>query len=138
MLRYPALIEPDTTGFVVSFRDFPEALSAGATLKEARLMATDALLTAIDLYFEGKCLVPMPSSARNDEELVALPASVCAKILLVNVMLCQNVTRAELASRLDVRPKDVDRFISLDHATKIDSIARALAALGRRLEIGVS
>lgn len=60
MLRYPAKIAPDTVGFMVTFRDIPEALSAGQTREEAEAMAADALLVAMDFYFEDRRPVPPP------------------------------------------------------------------------------
>ncbi|WP_018435340.1 type II toxin-antitoxin system HicB family antitoxin [Paraburkholderia atlantica] len=138
MLRYPALFEPDEGGgYVVTFRDIPEAITQGETFEEARSMAADALLTAMDFYFEDKRAVPAPSKAKKGEELVALPASVSAKILLLNEMIAQGVTPSELARRLNTRPQDVNRLINLGHATKIDTIAAALEVLGRHLEIAV-
>ena len=50
MLRNPAVFAPDEGGgFVVTFRDIPEAITQGDTLEEARAEAADALLTAMDL-----------------------------------------------------------------------------------------
>lgn len=138
MLRYPALIEPDGTGFMVSFRDIPEALSGAPTVEETRAMAADALLTAMDFYFEDKRPVPAPSKAKKGEVLVALPASVSAKILLLNEMIAQKVTASELARRLNTRPQDVNRIVDLGHTTKIDTIAEALEALGKQLELRVA
>ncbi|HDR9227823.1 TPA: type II toxin-antitoxin system HicB family antitoxin [Burkholderia vietnamiensis] len=138
MLRYPALIEPDEDGFMVSFRDIPEALTGGKTVEEARDMAADALLTSMDFYFEDKRPVPAPSKAKKGEELVALPASVSAKVLLLNAMLAQGVTPSELARRMGTRPQDVNRIMDLGHTTKIDTIAAAFEAIGRRLELSVS
>jgi antitoxin HicB len=49
MLRYAALFEPtEEGGFVVTFRDIPEAITQGDSIDEARDMAADALLTATD------------------------------------------------------------------------------------------
>ncbi|MFM0135079.1 type II toxin-antitoxin system HicB family antitoxin [Caballeronia grimmiae] len=138
MFRYPALFEPDGDGYSVSFRDIPEALTCGDTLDEAREMAADALLTAMDFYFEDKRPVPAPSKAKNGEELIALPASASAKVLLLNEMIAQGVTPSELARRLNTRPQDVNRIMNLGHATKIDTIAQALGALGKRLELRVT
>ncbi|MDR5762863.1 type II toxin-antitoxin system HicB family antitoxin [Caballeronia sp. LZ035] len=138
MLRYPARFDPDTGGFVVTFRDIPEAITQGDSLERAREMAADALLTAMDFYFEDKRLVPRPSKANKNEELVALPTSVSGKILLLNEMIAQGVTPSELARRLNTRPQDVNRIMTLNHATKIDTIADALAVLGKRLEISVA
>lgn len=137
MLRYPALFEPDGDGFMASFRDIPEALTGGSTMEEVRAMAADALLTAMDFYFEDKRAVPAPSRAKKGEELVSLPASASAKVLLLNQMLEQKVTPAELARRLNTSPQVVNRIVDIGHATKIDTIAEALEALGKHLEIAV-
>ncbi|MCA8045494.1 type II toxin-antitoxin system HicB family antitoxin [Burkholderia arboris] len=136
-MRYPALIEPDEDGFMVSFRDIPEALTGGKTVEEAREMAADALLTSMDFYFEDKRPVPAPSKAKKGEVLVALPASVSAKVLLLNAMLAQGITPSELARRMGTRPQDVNRIMDLGHTTKIDTIAAAFEAIGRRLELSV-
>ncbi len=137
MLRYPAKIEPDTVGFMVTFRDIPEALSAGQTREEAEAMAADALLVAMDFYFEDRRPVPPPSAPVGDEVMIALPASASAKVLLLNEMLAQQVTPSELARRMETRKQEVNRIIDLNHATKIDTIAAALTSLGRELELTV-
>jgi len=138
MLRYPGRFEPDDGhGFVVTFRDVPEAITQGDTLDEARTMAADALLTAMDFYFEDKRPVPAPSKAKKDEELVSLPATVSAKVLLLNEMVTQKVAPAELARRLGTSPQAVNRIVDIHHATKIDKIAEAVEALGRHLELAV-
>ncbi|VWC78788.1 Antitoxin HicB [Burkholderia aenigmatica] len=140
MLRYPARFEPDEEdgGYVVTFRDIPEAITQGDTLDEARSMGADALLTAMDFYFEDKRSVPAPSKAKKGEELIALPASVSAKVMLLNEMLAQGVTPSELARRMGTRPQDVNRIMDLGHTTKIDTIAEAFEAIGRHLELSVT
>lgn len=138
MWNYPARFEPaEEGGFVVTFRDIPEAITEGDTIDEAREMAADALLTAMDFYFEGKRKVPEPSKVKKDEELVGLPVSAAAKVLLLNEMIEQKVTAADLARRLNTSPQVVNRIVDLHHSTKIDTLAEALEALGKRLEIGV-
>jgi antitoxin HicB len=107
MLRYPVRFEPDDGGFVVKFRDIPEAISQGDTLEAARAAGADALRTAMDFYFEDKRTVPMPSKAKHGEELIGLPASASAKILLLNELVAQGVTPSELARRLHTRPQDM-------------------------------
>jgi len=137
MLRYPAKIEPDTTGFLVSFRDIPEALTGADTREAAEAMAADALLTAMDFYFEDRRQVPLPSTAQAEDILVSLPPSVSAKVLLLNEMIAQGVTPSELARRLHTRKQDVNRIVDLGHATKIDTIAEALATMGKSLELRI-
>ncbi|TDV39505.1 antitoxin HicB [Paraburkholderia caballeronis] len=139
MLRYPASFEADDGGgYVVTFRDIPEAITQGDTLEEAHTMAADALLTAMDFYFEDKRPVPAPSTPKRGEELIALPASASSKVLLLNEMLEQKVTPSELARRMNTSPQVVNRIVDIHHATKIDTIADALEALGRHLEVSIA
>jgi antitoxin HicB len=132
-MRYPALIEPDTVGFVVSFRDIPEALTGAPSIDEARFMAADVLLESMDVYFEERRAVPPPSDPLPGEELIALPASAAAKVLLLNEMIAQRVPPGELARRLGTSKQLMTKVMDLHHATKIDTIADALKALGREL-----
>jgi antitoxin HicB len=137
MLSYPARIVRDGDGFMVSFPDIPEALTQGDTLEEARAMAADALVTAMDFYFEDRRFVPPPSAPKRGQVMIDLPVSVAAKVLLLNEMLAQGTRPADLARLMNVRPQEVTRLTDLHHPTKIDTIAEALQALGKRLEISV-
>lgn len=138
-MRYPVKLEPAPEGgFVASFRDIPEALTQGESIEDALAMAEDALVTAMEFYFEDKRPVPAASKLQKGEYAVDLPASVAAKVLLLNEMLGQNVSASELARRLGTRPQDVNRLTDLAHTTKIDTIAQALKALGKRLEVSIA
>lgn len=137
MLSYPARMARDGEGFVVSFPDIPEALTSGASREEALVMAADALTTAMDFYFEDRRPVPAPSEPKRGHVMVDLPASVSAKVLLLNEMLRQDVRPAELARRMNVRPQEINRITTLSHPTKIDTISQALAAMGKRLELSL-
>ncbi len=136
-MRYPVNVSPDGSGWMVSFPDIPEALTSGATREDALEMARSALETAMDFYFEDKRPVPLPSKAPRGQPTIDLPASLSAKVLLLNEMLKQKVRPAELARRMDVRPQEVQRLIDLHHASKIDTIESALRALGKVLVLGL-
>lgn len=139
-MRYPVTLTPDKAdgGFVVTFRDIPEAISQGETIEQALAMAEEALELALEFYFEDKRLVPAPSRPKRGQHVVELPASLSAKVLLLNEMISQNVRPAELARRLNTTPQEVNRLTNLRHTTRIDGIAEALRALGRHLEINVA
>ncbi|MFA7606589.1 MAG: type II toxin-antitoxin system HicB family antitoxin [Rhodocyclaceae bacterium] len=137
-MRYPARFEPAPDGgYVVTFRDIPEAITQGDSEDEAAAMAADALLAAMEFYFEDRRAVPAPSGLESDERLVELPASVWAKVLLLNAQLEAGVSNAELARRMGTRPQELQRVTDLAHTTKIDTIAQALQALGKRLTVSV-
>ena len=137
-MRYPVKLTPDDNGILmVTFPDVPEAATQGGTKEEALGEAVDALEVALDFYFETRRPVPMPSRPKRNQRTVDLPASVAAKVLLYNELLAQNVRPAELARRLNVPKSDISRLLNPRHTTKIDAIAAALGALGKRLEISV-
>jgi antitoxin HicB len=135
-MRFPAKFAPAKEGgFVVTFPDIPEAITQGDDEAAAMRAARAALETALDFYFEAGRRVPTPSQPKRVHRMVELPASVSAKVLLLNEMIAQKVRPAELARRLRVTPQEVTRLIDLRHTTKIDGIANALRALGKTMEI---
>ncbi len=136
MFLYPVILKRDRDGgFVVTFKDIPEAITQGETRAEALEAAQDALETALDFYFEDKRAVPLPSKPKRGQPVVELPASLSAKILLLNEMIQQHVRPAELARRLKTTPQEVNRLTDVQHTSRIDGIAAALKALGRRLDM---
>ena len=138
MLSYPARLARDGSGYAVSFVDIPEALTAGETREQAIEMAIDALTTAMDFYFEDRRPVPAPSAPKRGHVLIDLPPSIGVKVLLLNEMLRQAIRPAELARRMHVRPQEVNRLTDLRHPTKIDTVSKALRAIGKRLELSVA
>jgi antitoxin HicB len=123
---------------MVSFPDIPEALTSAATREAALDMAVDALTTAMDFYFEDRRTVPPPSAQKRGQVLIDLPPSVGAKVLLLNEMLAQGTRPADLARLMNVRPQEINRLTTLRHPTKIDTVAEALKAMGRRLELRIA
>ena len=137
-MRYPARFEAaEEGGFVVTFRDIPEAITQGDTEEEALAMATDVLTSAMDFYVEDRRAVPLPSEPEAGERLVDLPPSVSAKVLLLNAVIEEGISNAELARRMGTRPQELQRVMDLHHTTKIDTIATALLAMGKRIEVRV-
>lgn len=135
MLIYPARIRPDGDRYFVMFPDIPEALTDGGSRAEAAENAADALATAMEFYFEDSRPVPPPSPLKRGQVGIALPASLSAKVLLLNAMIEEGVTPSELARRLSTTKQEANRIVDIGHATKIDTIARALQAVGRQLTL---
>jgi antitoxin HicB len=133
-MKFPAVFAPEDGGFVVTFRDIPEAITQGDDEEEAMFMARDVLREAMSIYFDEARVIPQPSKPRKGERLIELPISVTAKVLLLNEMLAQRIAPSDLARRMETTRQEVNRLIDLRHATKIDRIAAALAALNRDLD----
>ena len=106
MLAYPVNLERDGEFILVTFPDIPEAITCGTSIEDALLHAKDALESAMDFYFDDRRPVPLPSKPKKGQHLVELPASIAAKVLLLNEMALQNVRPAELARRSAMAPQE--------------------------------
>jgi antitoxin HicB len=139
MLSYPIKLKKesnDTT--LVTFPDIPEAATSVDADGDIQVEALAALESALEFYFEDSRAVPMPSLPKRGQQSVLLPASMSAKILLLNEMLTQNIRPADLARLLGTTPQAVNRLTNLRHATKIDGLVEAFEVLGKRLELRVA
>ena len=135
---FPYRVEPQESGGVlVQFIDVPEAHTFGATEADAGgNHALDCLIAALGGYIKLGREIPGPSAAHG-RPVVALPPLVAAKLALYEAMRAQRITRTELARRLGLQENGVRRLLDLDHRSHIDQVDRALAALGKRLEVQV-
>lgn len=86
-------------------------------------------------YIEDRKAFPVGSTVKSGEIAIELPASVVAKVLLLNTMVQANVRPIDLARKMKVKPQEVTRLTDIRHATKIDTIQKALRALGKELVI---
>lgn len=136
MLKYPVTLTPDTNGtLLVAFPDFPEANSVGDDEQDALANAVDALETALDIYFDERRPVPLPSEAEPGQPTVALPALSAAKVLIWNEMFAQKLRKADLARMLNVHTPQVDRLFDLNHSSKLEFVEQAAKALGKSLNV---
>lgn len=66
-----------------------------------------------------------------------MPSSVWSKALILNTMLEQQISQPELAKRVGTRKQEMQRIINLSQRTKIDTLAKVLEAMGKRLSISI-
>ncbi|MEQ1966848.1 type II toxin-antitoxin system HicB family antitoxin [Xenorhabdus nematophila] len=138
-MYYPAKFIKEDNGYTVTFRNIPEAITCGADIPEAMEMAEDVLLSCVEIYFDMDNNFPLPDpEIQEGEQWVYLPDSVYAKILLNNELLKANINKAELSRLTGIRPPEIQRILAPHHATKIDTISRAIAAIGKKLSLSVS
>ncbi|MCL2761379.1 MAG: type II toxin-antitoxin system HicB family antitoxin [Desulfuromonadales bacterium] len=138
MLIYPVILTPDDNDTVmVTFPDFPEAITCGDTKDEALAWALDALETVLEAYIDDRKEIPRPTELINQDEYVVLPATTAGKVILHNSMLESGKRKADLARMMNLAPSLVDRLLSLRHKSKIEQIETALAVLGKKLVVDV-
>jgi antitoxin HicB len=142
MLRftYAVLLKRDRKdgGYVVGCRDIPEAITQGDTAEDALAQAEGALQAAIEARIEDGMEIPGPSAAKRGERMVSVPVTTALKAGVYIAMREQNVSKSELARRMHVDEKEARRMLDPSHPTKIPTLERALAALGRRAEVALS
>jgi len=138
MLQYPVLLESDTNGtLLVSFPDFPEAHTFGDDEQEALARAADLLQDVLADYMENRRDVPSPSKVKRRASSLTLPVLAEAKVGLYCEMRASGVRKADLARRLGCHMRQVDRLLDLRHASRLDQIEAAFAALNKRIVIDI-
>jgi antitoxin HicB len=138
MLAYPVDLERDSNGtLLATFPDFAEAATFGEDESDALLRAVDALETVLATRIDVREDVPLPSPAAG-RPCAVLRALSAAKVLLYRAMREGGVRKADLAWRLGWHGPQIDRLLDLNHASRLDQIEAALAAVGKRLTVDLA
>jgi len=137
---YPARFTADKKdgGFVVTFRDIPEAITQSESHAECLEQAAGALQAALEGRIMSSLDIPKASKAKRGEHLVAVPVQSALKAALYLEMRQKGISRVELARRLRIDEKEARRMLDPHHATKADRLEKALAVLGRYAELRVA
>lgn len=137
MFAYPAKIIQDGECYLVSFRDFEgkNPVVQGFSREKALEMAKDWLLCAAAVALDNGKKLPESSLPEKEEVMVEMPISAQVKLLLLYEMLDQSVSGSELARRMNIKRFNVQKIIKVDHTTKIDTLDKAMHALGKKIKI---
>ena len=137
---FPAKFKHDKEegGFIISFRDIPEAITEAETIENGFIEATDCLEEAIAGRIDDGLDIPKPSKPRRSEHLISVPAHTAIKAALYLAMVEKEVNKSELARRLNVDVREVRRMLNPHHGTKLPAMEQALKALGKHIELHVT
>lgn len=136
-LSYPAILTPDLedSGFVVTFPNLPEAITQGDTLEQAQQAASDCLEEAMVGRIRLNKPLPQPSTLKKGQYLIDLPAQTAIKAMLYQALQTANITKVELARKIQCDEKEVRRLLDPRHTSKLPRLESALQALGYKLVI---
>jgi antitoxin HicB len=138
-LTFPVLIEPDGDTLLLTCPLLPEVNTFGRDRKDALRHGVDALEEAIAARISTWSDLPMPTRADEPAEArITLSLQTTLKALLFSACRAAGVTRAELARRLGWHREQVDRLFRLDHASRIDQLDAAFAAIGKDVSVELS
>lgn len=136
MVAYPATLESEEDGgYVVTFRDLPEAVAQGDGLTQALDAGMYSMAVALEFRIRNDEPWPEPSVALDGERLITLPVLIEAKLALMRRMRETGTTKVELARLLGISEGAVRRLLRFDHRSHIGQIEAALERLGSRLEL---
>ena len=136
MLGYRVKLEADDNGtLLVTCPAFPEVTTFGNNESDAMQRAIGAIEEAIAARIaDGE---DVPEGQSRGPRLARLPALAVLKIELYRQLREAKMTRAELARRLGWKRESVDRLFRLDHASRLEQLEAAFAALGRAVSVSV-
>jgi antitoxin HicB len=136
---YPVTLTParefakDETGFVVTFPDFPEAITQGKEEADALDQAADALEEAIAARMKHGEDIPLPTGRSG--RLVPVPMQTALKAALYLTLRGERGRQSALADRIGKDEKEVRRLLDPHHRSRTRSVERALRALGKRVTV---
>ena len=137
---YPARFTrvPHEGGYVIRFRDIPEAITQADTADTCASEATGALQAALEARILDGLNIPAPSPARQGEKPIAVPIHTALKTALYLAMRDAGISRVELARRMGVNEKEVRRMLDPYHGTRSERLEQALAVLGHHAQVRVA
>lgn len=137
MLRYAVRLKRERGRTLVSFPDFPNVHTFGDDEPEALARAADALETYFMGMIEDREAIPSPRTPGKKETSITLPVLTEAKLKLYALMRSEEISKAEMARRLNCHLPQIDRLLDLGHASRLDQIEQAFLAIGKRLKISL-
>ncbi|MBI5178188.1 MAG: type II toxin-antitoxin system HicB family antitoxin [Nitrospinae bacterium] len=133
-IMYPANIVKGEDGiYTVTFPDFPEAVTDGATLEEALHNASEALTLTLEGRMEEGMEIPSPKE--RGRHLVAPAARVQSAVLLK--MARGKRTVAEIARALGTSWPAAQKLEDPRHSPTLKQLEKAAAAMGKKLLIEI-
>jgi antitoxin HicB len=132
--EWPVDLAPDGKVILVHLPDV-DAYTQGGDPAQALAQAEDLLEEWVLAAMAHNEPVPLPSPAAA-RPTVALPALTAIKLEVYRAMRDAGLKKADLADRLGWPRSSVTRLFDGRHASRLDQIEAALAALGRRLVVG--
>lgn len=136
---YPAKLTPDKDGgFVVTFRDFPEAITQGDSSTECLHEAADCLDEALAGRIDDGESIPVPSKKKRGEYLVSAPLQTVMKAAVYLAMEESGISKVELARKIGKDEKEVRRILDPHYGTKLPAMEQVLNTLGKHAELVIS
>jgi antitoxin HicB len=138
MISYRVKLENDEGTVLVTSPDFSELITFGETREEALDHAVGAFREAIAGRIHYKEAIPQPSRIRASDDFITLPLQTEMKVRMYESMLESGIKKSQLARKMKLHRQEIERLLDFEHATSLNKIESAFAAMGKRLHIEVA
>jgi antitoxin HicB len=136
MLAYPAQIEKQDDGYLVTFPDLENVITYGATVDEAINNAEEALNGCIESDFERNFAIPSPSDI-SGEEIFTIPVAPHIAVAIMLRSLRADRSQAEIARQLNISYQVYQRLENPRKANPtVKTLEKIARVFGKRIELG--
>ncbi|EDY2030034.1 hypothetical protein GTB64_004476 [Salmonella enterica] len=135
-MNYAVNYTKDGETYHATFPDFPDIQVTASSVAELESSAYDALAGHLMSFMESGLVVPHPLALPAPGYISLIP-SATPKILLHNLLVAQNKSRAWLSRQMGVTRQMMTRMFNLREVTKVETLQQALDALGYDMYITI-
>ena len=136
MLAYPAHIESQDEGYLVSFPDLENIMTYGATMEEALHNAEEALNGCIESDFERNFVIPAPSPI-TDKTTDNIPVAPHIAVAIMLRALRADRPQTEVARQLNISYQVYQRLENPRKANPtVKTLEKIARVFGKRIELG--
>lgn len=134
MFHYPVILEADDNDTVmVRFVDLPGA-TYGEDEADALANAVDLLETVMAGYIADRLDIPAASPAKGRRTVTPSLLGML-KLSVYQAMRRKGWRKADLARRMGLNPRQIDRLLDLRHASTVAQLEQALTICGARADV---
>jgi antitoxin HicB len=135
-MNYRVELVPDDNGtFLVTCPTLPEVTTFGETVEDALENAGNAIEEALAARMEEFRPVPEPDVVAAGAYSARVRLPIAVKVILHHSLVKSGWTRADLTRALGWHRTQIDRLFNPRHASRLDQVDAALAALNQRVEV---
>jgi antitoxin HicB len=135
MLSFPITTEPDDGTLLIRCPVLPEVVTFAEAGGDMDALARDAIEEALAARISHAEEIP---TAGVGERMISMGVTTTLKVQLYQELRAQGKSRADLMRTLGWSRNSVDRLFRIGHASKTDQLEAALAALGKRVTVGLA
>ena len=136
MLAYPAHIEKQDDGYLVSFPDLENVMTYGATIEEALHNAEEALNGCIESDFERNFVISSPSAILS-ANTYNIPVAPHIAVAIMLRTLRADRPQTEVARQLNISYQVYQRLENPRKANPtVKTLEKIAQVFGKRIELG--